>query len=103
MPRTKSEALIQPVRVVVDGYRHWLTVHAGGLTIHPRPGGGRLVSWSEVLRLADGPPVDRFGVVVDGRLLTIIEDEQSANDRAAEQRRLGSEAAVIRVPTPVLR
>jgi hypothetical protein len=61
------------------------------------------VTWAEVARLAEGPPADLFGVVVDGRLLPKLEgEEEQANERAAGQRRLGSEASVIRVPVPVV-
>jgi hypothetical protein len=75
-----------------------VVVYEHGLTIGIRPGRGRLVSWTEISRLADGPPADRYGVVVNGRLLMVLEDESEANDRAADQRQLGLEASVIRVP-----
>jgi hypothetical protein len=102
MATAKGEAVGPPVRVVVDGFRYWLTAYPEGLTLHMRLGAGRLVQWAEVARLAEGPPADRFGLVVDGRLASILDDETAANDRAAEQRRLGSDAGVIRVPVPVL-
>ena len=60
-----------------------------------------MVHWPELVRLAEGPPADRFGLVVDGRLVGVLDDEPAAVDRAAEQRRLGSEAGVIRIPLPI--
>ncbi|MDB5310246.1 MAG: hypothetical protein JWO38_4448 [Gemmataceae bacterium] len=85
-------------KLKIDGVYHWLTVYPAGLTLHFRPGRGRLVGWPEVVDLADGPPADRFGVVVDGRLVRVCDQEAEANDRAADQRQIGSAATVIRVP-----
>lgn len=65
-----------------------------------RLGAGRLVTWREIVRLAEGPPADRFGIVVDGRMLITLEEETEANDRAAELRNMGSQVIVIRVPMP---
>jgi hypothetical protein len=101
-PITPDSSVTLPVlhrlRVTAEGCSAHVLVYEHGLTIGSRPGRGRLVTWSEVARLSDGPPADRFGVVVNGRLLMVLEEEADANDRAADQRQLGLDVAVIRVP-----
>ncbi|HEY1188430.1 MAG TPA: hypothetical protein VGE74_12335 [Gemmata sp.] len=100
MTPTGIEVIYQ-ARVRADGTPYHLSICQDGLIIGFRPGKGRLVLWSEVVKLADGPPADRYGVVVCNKLLIITEDENEANDRAAEQRTVGNEAFVIRVPVSV--
>jgi hypothetical protein len=88
-------------RVRVDGCTEFVVVYETGLTIGTRPGRGRLMTWSEISRLADGPPADRFGLVVNGRLFMVYEEETDAQNQAADQRALGNVADVIRVPINV--
>lgn len=85
-------------RVRAEGCTNHVVVYEPGLTIGSRPGRGRLVTWTEIMRLADGPPADRYGVVINGRLTQVFEDECDAQNAAADQRTLGVEAAVIKVP-----
>jgi hypothetical protein len=40
----------------------------------------------------------RYGVVIDGLLAAVVATERVALDHAAESRRLGCEAQVIRIP-----
>lgn len=96
-PTTPTTTLFS-ARVRAEGCTAHVVLYEHGLTIGSRPGRGRLVTWTEISRLADGPPADRFGVVVNGRLLMVLEEETEAQDRAADQRQLGLDAAVIRVP-----
>lgn len=97
MDTQHAESLFS-TQVKVDGVRHHLVVLPGGVQIGMRPGRGRVVPWSELVRLADGPPADQFGIVLDGRLAFVCGDEEEANDRAREQRAIGVSATVIRVP-----
>jgi hypothetical protein len=102
LPTTPAlPAALYSARVRVGTDTQVLVVYENGMQLGSRPGRGRLVTWGEVSRLSDGPPADRFGLVVDGRLILICEEEQEANDRAADQRRLGLDVAVIRVPVTI--
>lgn len=98
MSNTTTDTALFSVRVHADGCTAHVCIFQDGLTIGIRPGKGRLVSWTEVSRLADGPPADRYGVVVNGRLMMVFEEECEAHDRAADQRQIGLEATVIKVP-----
>lgn len=101
MTPNDTETCLLSVRVRADGCTAHVAVYENGLTIGPRPGRGRLVTWTEVSRLADGPPADRYGVVINGRLMMVFEEESEAEDRAADQRQLGMTVTVIRVPVSV--
>lgn len=101
VPPAPAQSALHTARVRADGSTVHVVVYEAGLTIGSRPGRGRLVTWGEVLRVADGPPPDRFGVVVNGRLIMVMDEECEANDRAADQRQLGLDASVIRVPHSV--
>lgn len=85
-------------RVRADGCACHFVVYETGVTIGSRIGRGRLVTFGEILCLSEGPPPDRYGVVVGGRLGTIYDSEGDAQDAAANQRTLGLDAVVIRVP-----
>jgi hypothetical protein len=101
MTADNNDRLYPPLRVTADGIRHWVTLFPEGLTMHVRSDAGRLISWDEIARLAEGVAPDRHGVVVDGRLMKVFEQEFEAADWGAELRRLGSSVCLIRVPSLV--
>src|SRR6187551_859351 len=95
---SRIEEALFATRPHVGGINYHVVIFQEGITIHLRPGKGRLVRWSEIARIADGPAADRYGVVINGRLVAIFDEEPEELDRAANHRQIGMDARVIRVP-----